>query len=100
MQAKLPDGRCDAWEVASEGLLQYLDACLDPRRSRVLLVDGPRVLGLFELVQMADTSRAAVLPIAGFTLVVTSRSMRRYGGHLPTERSTGHDPDGLGQRWW
>ena len=60
VQARLPGGRCDAWEVASEGLLQYLDACLDPQRSRVLLVDGPQVFGLFALVQMADTSRAAV----------------------------------------
>lgn len=44
----------DLWEVMCEGYQAYLDACLDPGFQRIVLVDGPAVLGQHEWAEIAE----------------------------------------------
>jgi AcrR family transcriptional regulator len=43
--AEAARGQADAWRAFRAGCRAFLDACLDPKLQRLLLLDGPSVLG-------------------------------------------------------
>jgi AcrR family transcriptional regulator len=51
----------DAWEAFSAGCVAFLEACLDPAVQRIILVDGPAVLGWDAVRQIESRHTLALI---------------------------------------
>ena len=53
-------GSGDQWDSDIAGMEAYLEACLEPSRSRILLVDAPAVLGMHAAVEISERAHGSV----------------------------------------
>jgi AcrR family transcriptional regulator len=44
----------DQWDIVIEGMLRYLDLCLEPGNMQILVVDAPVILGLSTVAMIAE----------------------------------------------
>jgi len=67
----------DAWSAFRAGCMAFLEGCLDPKVQRLLLVDGPSVLGLAEMRALEARYTWALLRVGLERAMTEGRLARR-----------------------